>query len=88
LEAFEDWYRREHPRMVATLLLATGDTELASEAVDEARAPSPVGGACRPWRNRRASCDRPLGSSVNGASSRVFSTRCNSAAQDWTRRLR
>ena len=36
MEAFEDWYRREHPRMVATLLLATGDIELASEGVDEA----------------------------------------------------
>ncbi len=36
MEPFEDWYRREHPRMVATLLLATGDIELASEGVDEA----------------------------------------------------
>jgi RNA polymerase sigma-70 factor, ECF subfamily len=36
LESFEDWYEREHARMVATLLLATGDIELAGEGVDEA----------------------------------------------------
>src|SRR5487761_1309282 len=36
LAAFEDWYRREHPRMVATLWLATGDIDLAREGVDEA----------------------------------------------------
>jgi RNA polymerase sigma factor (sigma-70 family) len=36
LESFEDWYEREHARMVATLLLATGDIELASDGVDEA----------------------------------------------------
>jgi RNA polymerase sigma factor (sigma-70 family) len=36
LESFEDWYEREHARMVATLLLATGDIELARDGVDEA----------------------------------------------------
>ncbi len=36
LEPFESWYAREHPRMVATLLLATGDLDLATEGVDEA----------------------------------------------------
>ena len=36
LEPFESWYGREHPRMVAALLLATGDIELASDGVDEA----------------------------------------------------
>lgn len=33
---FDDWYRREHPRLVAALLLITGDLALASESVDEA----------------------------------------------------
>ena len=33
---FEAWYEREHPRMIVTLLLATGDLDLASECVDEA----------------------------------------------------
>ena len=33
---FEDWYEREHPRLVAALLLVLGDVELAREAVDEA----------------------------------------------------
>jgi len=36
LELFESWYAREHPRMVATLLLATGDLDLSTEGVDEA----------------------------------------------------
>ena len=36
MEPFESWYGREHPRMVAALLLATGDIELASDGVDEA----------------------------------------------------
>jgi RNA polymerase sigma-70 factor, ECF subfamily len=35
-ESFETWYEREHARMVVTLLLATGDLDLASEGVDEA----------------------------------------------------
>lgn len=33
---FESWYRREHPRLVASLLLVVGDLDLAGEAVDEA----------------------------------------------------
>jgi RNA polymerase sigma factor (sigma-70 family) len=36
VESFEAWYGREHDRMVATLLLATGNFELATESVDEA----------------------------------------------------
>jgi RNA polymerase sigma-70 factor (ECF subfamily) len=35
-ESFDSWYAREHPRLIATLLLSTGDVELASEGVDEA----------------------------------------------------
>jgi RNA polymerase sigma factor (sigma-70 family) len=33
---FESWYSREHPRLIATLLLITGDLDLATEGVDEA----------------------------------------------------
>jgi DNA-directed RNA polymerase specialized sigma24 family protein len=36
VESFEAWYEREHDRMIATLLLTTGDMELAVEGVDEA----------------------------------------------------
>ncbi len=36
VESFEAWYDREHDRMIATLLLTTGDIELAVEGVDEA----------------------------------------------------
>ena len=35
-ESFDSWYAREHPRLVATLLLSTGDVELAVDGVDEA----------------------------------------------------
>ena len=35
-EEFEAWYVREHPRLVASLMLAIGDAELARDAVDEA----------------------------------------------------
>jgi DNA-directed RNA polymerase specialized sigma24 family protein len=35
-ESFDSWYAREHPRLVATLLLSTGDIELAAEGADEA----------------------------------------------------
>jgi RNA polymerase sigma-70 factor, ECF subfamily len=35
-ESFDTWYAREHPRLVATLLLSTGDIELAVDGVDEA----------------------------------------------------
>jgi RNA polymerase sigma factor (sigma-70 family) len=34
--SFDAWYRREHPRLVATLLLVTGDVGLAADSVDEA----------------------------------------------------
>ncbi len=33
---FEAFYRRHHPRLVASVLLTTGDLEVAREAVDEA----------------------------------------------------
>jgi RNA polymerase sigma-70 factor, ECF subfamily len=36
VESFDAWYSREHDRMIATLLLVTGDLELAAEGVDEA----------------------------------------------------
>jgi RNA polymerase sigma-70 factor (ECF subfamily) len=36
VESFDAWYDREHDRMIATLLLTTGDLELAIEGVDEA----------------------------------------------------
>jgi len=34
--SFEDWYRREHPRLLASLTLVTRDPETAREATDEA----------------------------------------------------
>ena len=34
--SFDDWYRSEHSRLVAALLLITGDLALATESVDEA----------------------------------------------------
>ena len=33
---FEAWYREVHPRLVATLAIATGDLDLTRDAVDEA----------------------------------------------------
>jgi DNA-directed RNA polymerase specialized sigma24 family protein len=33
---FETWYEKEHPRLVATLILVLGDVDLARESVDEA----------------------------------------------------
>ena len=35
-EEFEPWYRREYPRVLATLVLVVGDGELGREAADEA----------------------------------------------------
>jgi len=35
-ESFDSWYEREHPRLIATLLLSTGDIDLAADGVDEA----------------------------------------------------
>lgn len=34
--SFEEWYRLEHPRVVATMLLVTGDLALAADCADEA----------------------------------------------------
>ncbi len=34
--SFDEWYRHEHPRLIATLLLITGDLALVTESVDEA----------------------------------------------------
>ncbi len=36
VDSFDAWYGREHDRMIATLLLSTGNMELAVEGVDEA----------------------------------------------------
>jgi len=36
LDSFDDWYAREHSRLVNTLVLTTGDIHSASESVDEA----------------------------------------------------
>lgn len=33
---FEDWYRREHPKVLAALIVVSGSVELAQEATDEA----------------------------------------------------
>jgi RNA polymerase sigma-70 factor (ECF subfamily) len=34
--AFEDWYRREHGRLAASLIVVSGDVDAATDAVDEA----------------------------------------------------
>lgn len=34
--SFDAWYRQEHPRLVATLVLLTGNLAQAADAVDEA----------------------------------------------------
>ncbi len=36
VESFDAWYLREHDRMIATLVLTTGEIDLAAEGVDEA----------------------------------------------------
>ncbi len=33
---FEDWYRREHGRLAASLLVVAGDVDAATDAADEA----------------------------------------------------
>jgi RNA polymerase sigma-70 factor, ECF subfamily len=33
---FEDWYRREHPRLLGLLVAATGSVDIAADATDEA----------------------------------------------------
>ena len=35
-EDFEVWYRREHPRVLATCAALSGDAAAAAEATDEA----------------------------------------------------
>lgn len=35
---FDEWYRRQHPRLVASILLVTGSLDEAQEAADEALA--------------------------------------------------
>jgi RNA polymerase sigma factor (sigma-70 family) len=35
-DGFEDWYRREHPKLVNSLFAATGSVDAAKEATDEA----------------------------------------------------
>jgi DNA-directed RNA polymerase specialized sigma24 family protein len=35
-EGFENWYEREHPRLLTSLLLVAGDADAAREAADEA----------------------------------------------------
>jgi RNA polymerase sigma factor (sigma-70 family) len=35
-QAFASWYRREHPRLVTSLLLVSGDLHAAQDAADEA----------------------------------------------------
>lgn len=35
-EEFDEWYRREHPRVLASMLLVFGDVERAKESTDEA----------------------------------------------------
>jgi RNA polymerase sigma-70 factor (ECF subfamily) len=34
--SFEDWYRAEHARLVAAMVLVSGDVDVARDAVDEA----------------------------------------------------
>jgi DNA-directed RNA polymerase specialized sigma24 family protein len=55
VSSFDAWYAREHPRLIATLLLATGNLELATEGVDEAFAR-----ALERW-DRVAGMDSPTG---------------------------
>jgi RNA polymerase sigma factor (sigma-70 family) len=52
---FEDWYRAEHPRVLAALTLVSGDVDLAREATDEAFAR-----ALLAWR-RVSAMERPGG---------------------------
>jgi RNA polymerase sigma-70 factor (ECF subfamily) len=35
-DGFEDWYRREHPKLVNSLFAVTGSVDAAAEATDEA----------------------------------------------------
>jgi RNA polymerase sigma-70 factor (ECF subfamily) len=53
--SFSDWYRQEHPRLVATLVIVTGDIDIAAEAVSEAFAR-----ALERWA-RVGAMDKPAG---------------------------
>jgi RNA polymerase sigma-70 factor (ECF subfamily) len=55
VESFDVWYLREHDRMIATLVLSTGEIELAVEGVDEA-----CSRALERW-NRVGAMDSPSG---------------------------
>jgi RNA polymerase sigma-70 factor, ECF subfamily len=55
VESFEAWYFREHDRMIATLVLTTGELDLAVEGVDEA-----CSRALERW-NRVGAMDSPSG---------------------------
>ena len=54
-DAFELWYEREHPRVLASLCATTGDINVASDAADE--------GFARAWRDwdRVADFRSPVG---------------------------
>ncbi|MDQ1462530.1 MAG: polymerase sigma-70 factor, subfamily [Actinomycetota bacterium] len=53
--AFEQWYAGEHPRLFASLVVLTGDREVAAEATDEA-----LSRALQHWE-RVAEMDSPEG---------------------------
>jgi RNA polymerase sigma-70 factor (ECF subfamily) len=55
VESFDAWYLREHDRMIATLVLSTGEIDLAIEGVDEA-----CSRALERW-NRVSAMDSPSG---------------------------
>ncbi|QYG94675.1 sigma-70 family RNA polymerase sigma factor [Iamia sp. SCSIO 61187] len=48
-EAFDDWYLREHPRVVSTVAAITGRPSIAAECADEA-----FTRACERWPRVRA----------------------------------
>ena len=45
MERFEDWYREQHPRLIASLTALSNDADAASDAADEAFAR-----ACERWK--------------------------------------
>ena len=55
MDDFEAWYRAQHPRLLASMLLVTGDLHEAAEATDEAFAR-----ACERW-DRLATMASPGG---------------------------
>lgn len=54
-EAFEDWYRREHGRLLSALTVASGDADVAQDLVSEAFAR-----ALEHW-DRVSTMDSPTG---------------------------